>query len=72
MYEILGEGEVLEQTLPEQIKDVLNIFMKQAQEVNHNNIELKPWQKELLEYINNPTQRQIIWIVAKSCREGKS
>merc|ERR1712177_150106 len=46
--------------------------MKQAQEVNHNNVELKPWQKELLEYINNPTQRQIIWVVGKSCGEGKS
>ena len=46
--------------------------MKQAQEVNHNKIELKPWQKELIEYINNPTQRQINWVVGKSCGEGKS
>ena len=28
VYEILGEGEVLELALPEQMKDVLNIFMK--------------------------------------------
>ena len=54
------------------MKDALNIYMKQAQEVNHNNVELKPWQKELLEYTNNPTQRQIIWVVGKSCGEGKS
>ena len=68
VYQILGEGVCL----PAEMKYVLNIFMKQAQEVNHNNVELKPWQKELLEYINNPTQRQIIWVVGKSCGEGKS
>ena len=72
VYRILGQGEVLEESLPEELKDILNIYMKQAQEVNHNNVELKPWQKELLEYINNPTQRQIIWVVGKSCGEGKS
>ena len=72
MYQILGEGVCSEQALPAEMKDVLNIFMKQAQEVNHKNKELKPWQKELLEYINNTTQRQIIWVVGKSCGEGKS
>ena len=72
VYRILGQGEVLEESLHGVMKDALNIYMKQAQEVNHNNVELKPWQKELLEYINNPTQRQIIWVVGKSCGEGKS
>ena len=72
VYRILGQGKVLEESLPGAMKDALNIYMKQAQEVNHNNVELKPWQKELLEYINNPTQRQIIWVVGKSCGEGKS
>ena len=72
VYRILGQGKVLEESLPGVMKDALNIYMKQAQEVNHNNVELKPWQKELLEYINNPTQRQIIWVVGKSCGEGKS
>ena len=72
VYRILGQGKVLEESLPGVMKDALNIYLKQAQEVNHNNVELKPWQKELLEYINYPTQRQIIWIVGKSCGEGKS
>ena len=42
VYQILGEGVCSEQALPAEMKDVLNIFMKQAQEVNHNNVELKP------------------------------
>ena len=72
VYMILGEGEVPEDSLPREMKEALDIYMKQAQELYYNNVELKPWQKELLEYMDHPTQRQIIWIVGKSCGEGKS
>ena len=72
VYLILGEGEVPEDSLPREMKEALDIYMKQAQELYYNNVELKPWQKELLEYMDHPTQRQIIWIVGKSCGEGKS
>ena len=72
VYMILGEGEVPEDSLPKEMKEALDIYMKQAQELYYNNVELKPWQKELLEYMDHPTQRQIIWIVGKSCGEGKS
>ena len=72
VYLILGEGEVPEDSLPREMKEALDIYKKQAQELYHNNVELKPWQTELLEYMDHPTQRQIIWIVGKSCGEGKS
>ena len=72
VYMILGEGEVPEDSLPKEMKEALDIYKKQAQELYHNNVELKPWQTELLEYMDHPTQRQIIWIVGKSCGEGKS
>ena len=72
VYLILGEGEVPEDSLPREMKEALDIYMKQAQELYYNNVELKPWQTELLEYMDHPTQRQIIWIVGKSCGEGKS
>ena len=72
VYMILGEGEVPEDSLPREMKEALDIYMKQAQELYYNNVELKPWQTELLEYMDHPTQRQIIWIVGKSCGEGKS
>ena len=72
VYQFLGQGVCSEHALPEEMRNALDIYMKQVQEVNHNNVELKPWQKELLEYTNNPTQRQIIWVVGKSCGEGKS
>merc|ERR1712117_877121 len=46
VYMILGEGEGSEDSLPKKMKEALDIYMKQAQELHHNNVELKPWQKE--------------------------
>ena len=57
VYRFLGQGVCSEHALPEEMRNALDIYMKQAQEVNHNNVELKPWQKELLEYMDHPTQK---------------
>ena len=35
-------------------------------------ITLRPWQKDVLEYIRTPTHRQIIFIVGKKGNEGKT
>ena len=39
---ILGQGVGSEESLPEEIKDALNIYMKQDPELNNSNVELKP------------------------------
>ena len=30
------------------------------------------WQKQILEYVNNPTQRRVIWVVGEKGNEGKT
>ena len=45
--------------------DVLARHMKQ-----HS--ELKPWQKSLLEYVQQPCDREIFWIIGKEGNEGKN
>ena len=35
------------------------------------NVELKPWQNELMKYIK-PHDREIIWVVGKDGNEGKN
>ena len=35
-------------------------------------VEWRPWQKKMLEYVNNPTQRRIIWVVGEKGNEGKT
>ena len=45
--------------------------MKKSVESFPANSELKPWQNELMKYIE-PHDREIIWVVGKDGNEGKS
>ena len=72
LYKLLGEGLVSTEALPNDMQETVNLYMKQCNTVDHMDAELKPWQKELLELISSPTDREIIWIVGKSCGEGKT
>ena len=33
---------------------------------------MRPWQKTLLPYFNNPTERKVIWITGQNGNEGKT
>ena len=35
-------------------------------------VEWRPWQKKILEYLNNPTHRRVIWVVGEKENEGKT
>ena len=72
VYEILGKGKVSEASLPKNMKEALNMYVMQDETFDNKDAKLKPWQAELLEEINNPTDRKIIWVVGKSCGEGKT
>ena len=54
------------------MKEALDLYMTNAHDMELDDVELKPWQKELLEQITKPTDRKIIWVVGKSCGEGKT
>ena len=50
---------------------------KEAIELYHDPIEVKyvewrPWQKMMMEYLHNPTQKEVIWVVGENGNEGKS
>ena len=72
VYEILGKGKVSEASLPKNLKEALDLYVMQDETFDCKDAELKPWQAELLEEINNLTDRKIIWVVGKSCGEGKT
>ena len=52
--------------------EALEIFEKHGQVKEIKAVEWRQWQKELLQYVNNPTQRTIIWVVGEKGNEGKS
>ena len=72
LYKILGEGNIQEASLARDMKQALDLYMTDAHDMELDDVELKPWQKELFEQITKPTDRKIIWVVGKSCGEGKT
>ena len=72
VYKVLGEGEGEEEALPYNYKRALELYMKQGDGFIYKDVELKPWQRELMEQINTPSDRHIIWIVGEACGEGKT
>ena len=73
IYEMLGEGVVSYQALPREMKEGVDLYMEnQADFRDVGNVELKPWQESLLEYVQLPCDREIFWIVGKEGNEGKN
>ena len=73
IYEMLGEGVVSYQALPREMKEGVDLYMEnQADFRDVANVELKPWQESLLEYVQQPCDREIFWIVGKEGNEGKN
>ena len=73
IYEMLGEGVAVSyQVLPRHMKEQVDLYIeKQADFRDVGNVELKPWQNELMKYIQ-PHDREIIWVVGKDGDEGKN
>ena len=65
IYQMMGEGVVSYQALTRDIKEQVDLYIeKQVEFRDVGNVELKPWQNELMKYIE-PQDRDIIWIVGK-------
>ena len=45
--------------------------MKNKQNIDVENVILRPWQEGLLNYIK-PSDREIIWVIGRKGNEGKS
>ena len=73
IYKMLGEGVVSYQALPREMKEDVDHYMEnQADFRDVGNVELKPWQESLLEYVQQPFDREIFWIIGKEGNEGKN
>ena len=72
IYKMIGEGIASYQALPNDMKEALNTYIEHQEDFRDvGNVELKPWQNELMKYIE-PHDREIIWVVGKDGNEGKS
>ena len=68
----LEKGSVREDSLSKDNREVLKIYRKQMSRRNICNVELRPWQQQLMENISTPSDREIIWIIGRKGNEGKT
>ena len=72
IYDILCKGKIMEDSLPNHHKQALDVYRKSRTPMDLTYIELRPWQQELLEKINTPTDREVIWVKGVKGNEGKT
>ena len=48
------------------------MYRKQKPRFDIVNLELRPWQEEALKLIDNPPEREVIWITGRQGNEGKT
>ena len=55
------------------MKEAIDIYMTHKDDyLTDKVVQLKPWQESLLEYTQQPSDREIVWIVGKEGNEGKN
>ena len=68
---IINKGVIREESLSKYRKEALDLYRKQRPR-NGVQVELRPWQQELMEMIAVPTEREVIWVQGMRGNEGKS
>ena len=69
---IVQEHNVAIPSLNKENMEALQLFEKHVQVKENKAVEWRPLQRDMLEYVNNPTQRTIIWVVGEKGNEGKT
>jgi hypothetical protein len=61
-----------ENALPKEMKEALDIFNLYGKSNKILKTNWRGWQQGLREYLNKPTEREIIWVIGEKGNEGKS
>ena len=69
---ILEKGNAREDSLSKNNRELLQLYRKQMSIRNLSNVELRPWQQQLMDNISTPSDREVIWIIGKKGNEGKT
>ena len=72
MEKLIIKNGYHQESLRSEYKEALDLHLKKCVKSFPENLVFKPWQISLLEEVKIPTERKIIWVVGKSCGEGKT
>ena len=68
---LMKNTHIREGCLTEDLSSALDLYKKTNSCLDIESIELRPWQKQVIELIDEPSDREIIWIIGKKGNEGK-
>ena len=62
--EEVGKYGIKEESLCLEYKELLDMYMKQRENIDVDNVILRTWQTALLQYMK-PSYRDVIWVIGK-------
>ena len=71
VYKHAKECGIPEESLPKEYKEAKDLYVKNKQNIDVENVILRPWQESLLKYIK-PSNREVIWVIGRKGNEGKT
>ena len=71
VYKHAKEYGIPEESLPKEYKEAKDLYVKNKQNIDVENVILRPWQEALLNYIK-PSDREVIWVIGRKGNEGKT
>jgi hypothetical protein len=71
VYKHVKDRGIPEESLPKEYKEAKDLYVKNKQNIDVENVILRPWQEGLLNYIK-PSNREVIWVIGRKGNEGKT
>ena len=72
IYDIVCKGVVKEDELRSEYKQAFNLYRKQRRKTDFGAVKLYSWQEDLLQNIDEPSNREVIWVRGAVGNEGKT
>jgi len=71
VYKHAKDYGIPEESLSKEYKEAKDLYVKNKQNIDVENVILRPWQEGLLSYIK-PSDREVIWVIGRKGNEGKT
>ena len=72
VFDMIASEGIVQESLSKEHAYALNLYNKMRPIIDVETAELRPWQQQVLQLIQLPTARQVIWIKGMCGNEGKS
>ena len=72
LHDLIVSGEIEQESLSKENAYAFGLYNKMRPILDVESVELRPWQQHVMQLLEEPTARQVIWIKGSYGNEGKS